>query len=553
MPPANYKIILDFPSDSPALGFDQTAAALKDIIEGSRPQFAVGIFGTWGSGKTTLMHAIARLLDPDTTIPVQFSAWRYEREPHLIVPLLDTVRDALIQWAHSKKNKNSKAEALKTASTVGKAIYSVLAGLSFKVGMPHALEVSFEANKALAQADSFWEKEKDAKVSRSFYHAAFKALHDSFAEFLGTESKRRIVVFVDDLDRCLPQGALEVLETMKLFFDLEGFVFVVGLDQSVVERSIDIKYRSDGPAGTPADGSYQIRGADYIKKIFQLPYTIAPVAVTQLNEFLDAVYAEAKLPQEQEQELRTVVTPHLQFLVTESGVNPREIKRYLNAYTLVSKIKPHLEKNVVLALQTIRFRRDWEVASRALLSYREVFTDAVKRQLANDSTALRDLDQTLAGTPESFMSYVSQGSPGNALLTTQNLAEYIYTGEAATSSRGTVFIDAIRDVAQLTKQLRACEAAPIMQDANYLGQYASSVNSVVGKMKDLSLGRLGPTLQDWSDHVNQQAPYAPNTPREDAEPLKKRWIAEEDAIRRRVLNQLMELYQNSGQSAAAVA
>jgi len=72
-------------------------------------------------------------------------------------------------------------------------------------------------------------------------------------------------------------------------------------------------------------------------------------------------------------------------------------------------------------------------------------------------------------------------------------------------------------------------------------------------MKDLSLGRLGPTLQDWSDHVNQQAPYAPNTPREDAEPLKKRWIAEEDAIRRRVLNQLMELYQNSGQSAAAVA
>jgi len=54
MPLSDYKIILDSPSGNPALGFDQAAEALKEIIESSRPQFAVGIFGTWGSGKTTL-------------------------------------------------------------------------------------------------------------------------------------------------------------------------------------------------------------------------------------------------------------------------------------------------------------------------------------------------------------------------------------------------------------------------------------------------------------------------------------------------------------------
>jgi predicted KAP-like P-loop ATPase len=39
----------------------------------------------------------------------------------------------------------------------------------------------------------------------------------------------KIVIFVDDLDRCLPDNALDVIESMKLFFDLPGFVFVVGL------------------------------------------------------------------------------------------------------------------------------------------------------------------------------------------------------------------------------------------------------------------------------------------------------------------------------------
>jgi KAP family P-loop domain len=70
---------------------------------------------------------------------------------------------------------------LGTASTVGKVITALVAGISFKVGPPGALELSFEA----AHGDL------------------------------------RYVVFIDDLDRCLPQGALEVREAIKLFFEKE--------------------------------------------------------------------------------------------------------------------------------------------------------------------------------------------------------------------------------------------------------------------------------------------------------------------------------------------
>jgi len=123
-----YKIILDVPSRRPALGFDQTAIALKDIIESSDPRFAVGIFGGWGSGKTTLLRTIESLLDTEKVVPVQFSAWRYEKEEHLIVPLLDTVRDGLVKWAD--QHPEARKGARKTASTIGKVMKSILAGTS---------------------------------------------------------------------------------------------------------------------------------------------------------------------------------------------------------------------------------------------------------------------------------------------------------------------------------------------------------------------------------------------------------------------------------------
>lgn len=225
-------ILVDQPAAEPALGFQAYARALTNVITDSDPQFAVGIFGPWGCGKTTLMGAIKSGLDPNTAIPCDFSAWRYEGEEHLIVPLLDTLREGLLEWAQGQGDAANAAKD--AASTVGKVIQSIIAGLSFKMGVPGAIELSFEANKALEQARAPRRDDggEDARVPRSFYHAAFRALRSSFEAVVGCElpdtsaastcrrrPKRRIVVFVDDLDRCLPKSALEVIESLKLFFD----------------------------------------------------------------------------------------------------------------------------------------------------------------------------------------------------------------------------------------------------------------------------------------------------------------------------------------------
>jgi predicted KAP-like P-loop ATPase len=236
------KLLLDLPASRPALGFDDTAEALARIVEYSDPRFAVGIFGGWGSGKTTLMQAIRARLAPDRLVAVGFVAWRYEKEEHLIVPLLDTVREALLEWSANRPVE--KPRASRTAAAVGRVMRSIIAGTSMTIGVPGAIDLTFDANKALAAQAADGEQDEAASVPGSFYHASFCALRAAFHEFVGPDpdTARRIVVFVDDLDRCLPESALQVLESMKLFLDLPGFVFVVGLDQEVVEHVIDAKY-----------------------------------------------------------------------------------------------------------------------------------------------------------------------------------------------------------------------------------------------------------------------------------------------------------------------
>jgi hypothetical protein len=431
-----YRILLDSPSDRPGLGFDRFAQAFSQIIQESDPRFAIGIFGEWGSGKTTLMRAIeAELSKDDTVVLVWFNAWRYEKEEHLIVPLLDTLREALVDWAgRSKASPSAKERAIKAAATVGKAARAILAGLTLKARMPGGgPEVALEASKVLADwrtSDSAADR-RSSEEPQSFYHASFKALQGALAQFVEGRA-RRIVVFVDDLDRCLPLKALEILESMKLFFDLEGFIFVVGLDRRVVERSIKAKFQVERLL-QDEEADAGIEGPEYLKKIFQVPFTLPPVSHAQLDEFLESIYG-ADLSPEQRDDLQSRVRPHLDSIITESGVNPREIKRYINAYTVQMRTRPELDPDTVLGLQTIAFQPDWEEAYDVLLAEREVFTSIVRRRLEGDRHAVENLWPDLKSIPESFYGYLSSPA-GDSLLHAPSLDPYIHSIEATRSTQ----------------------------------------------------------------------------------------------------------------------
>ena len=97
---------------------------------------------------------------------------------------------------------------------------------------------------------------------------------------INKDNKARLIVFVDDLDRCLPEKAIEVLEAIKLFLEVPGVVFVLGMDREVVERGIEARYGHFFYGDGMAQGAVElpISGDSYLQKIVQIPFHLPPLA-----------------------------------------------------------------------------------------------------------------------------------------------------------------------------------------------------------------------------------------------------------------------------------
>lgn len=414
---AGFKVVLDDPALSPGLGFGDYAAALTEMTLYSRAEFAIGIFGGWGSGKTTLMQAARRqLAGHDRVVTVWFNVWRYEKDPHLIIPLLDVLRDALQDRARTAP------WARDAAVTVGRAGGALLAGLKLSVDTIPCFKIDFEPGKVIEVINK-----SDSKGPLSFYHAGFALLRKAIADISGNGA-RRVVIFVDDLDRCFPASALQILESMKLLFGMEGCVFVVALDEEIVEKAVAVKY------GATAE----VSGAAYIKKIFQVPFTLPRTGIGQLPDYLDLIEATAGFGDAQLGDFRDHVRPHFSYLADEGAINPRGIKLLINAYVLQLKVLgprlgDDLDPDVVLALLCMNFRPDWrsyhdQLAAEPQL-VQPILREAVRSPGAGGEVWLAGAAQPV---PPSLLRYL--GDAAWPLLLVTDLRPYLTAAESTWSA-----------------------------------------------------------------------------------------------------------------------
>jgi energy-coupling factor transporter ATP-binding protein EcfA2 len=549
---APVKILLDTPSANPGLKFGPMAAALAKIIETSQPRFAVGIFGDWGSGKTTFMDALARHLSDESTVAVQFNAWRFEREPHLLIPLLDTVRESLTAWAKARPTE-PRERVRDAARRIGRVVRALAAGASGEVGVPGAIKLKYDVGDALEELDA---GDREGQRPQSLYFAGFQELSNAL-KGLESDGISRIVVFVDDLDRCLPANALEVLESMKLFFDLEGVVFVVGLDEEIVERAVRAKFaetQADQPAvvgdgaGATADGDdARVRPApaqslsrDYVKKIFQLPFALPPVGADQLDELLTSIYRDARLGDEQYTDLRDRVRKYLRHVAREGRVNPRQVKRFINAYTLQTLVKPQLDRDIVLALQTIVFNEDWAPAYEAIVGDWLSFRNDLERYRTGDEAALADLWPREHPAPPDLTTYLLSEEVV-PMANEQNLDAYIYSLESTRSTQHWV-IEAYKDLSEVRRLIRAMNDSQAVTGeefsrlADMLGKALSSLASHVGTARTANSSRLL-QLVDETAEINRQL-HPPGVPPEEAEAIVRTRLAQLTAQEPRLKRQV---------------
>jgi hypothetical protein len=134
-----------------------------------------------------------------------------------------------------------------------------------------------------------------------------------------------------------------------------------------------------------------VTGADYVKKIFQVPFGLPRVNPDDPRAFFDALIGGADLPEEQAADLWATVWPHLEFISEDGSVNPREVKRLVNAYTLQmkllsGKLRPQQpDPNVVLALQVMVFRSEWRRLYELLAADSTLFLEALRTAIDDRS------------------------------------------------------------------------------------------------------------------------------------------------------------------------
>jgi len=393
-----------------ALGFKAWAQALEEIICSSETPITIGVYGIWGSGKTSLMRMTEDLLkEKDVVRTVWFDAWKFDKTHDLRVALIDTV----LRRIQNDENIN---ESLKME--VGNLLKRVnWLGLG-KAAISSLLPLSSLASHVMdSLVESFLKKPEDIPEKTLELIGEFEGeFKDLIREYIGYQG--RLVVFIDDLDRCIPEKAIDVLESMKLFLHVRGSVFVIGADKIVIEDGITQKY------GEKSENW----GKSYLDKIIQIPINLPPLRKDIITErFIWGL----GIPDE--------IKKHAS-IIAEVGDNPRLIKRLLNRFEvqriLADKKKLKIENNVMAKLVVIEFR--WPEFYIDLISvYSETGTNLAR--ILGEISKGADIEREKRLEEWKFlkkylddrrlMKYLLKDEP---LLADINLDHYVYMGLSTT-------------------------------------------------------------------------------------------------------------------------
>ena len=384
-------ILDDLPTDRDALDFSPYVRTLVSVCKTASTPLTIGVFGTWGSGKTSLMKMVQKGLPRNYTV-AWFDAWKYDKEDtlwraFLLTILLaveakvgeteelKTLQTMLYRGLELEKSGGVTIDLAKLGAKVAQGAVQI--GLSFIPPLAQLTKLVEELQKSGLQnlgedsVDAIRRERTKIFIEQVRSLEQFQDKFRSLVQSYVTAKNGQLVVFVDDLDRCLPDKALEVLEAIKLFVDAPGCVFVLGLDHEVIARGVEIRYK-DFVRQENGQRIHPIDGARYLEKIIQLPFTIPPVERADMGDFVCALSQE---------------WPHVEcprVFAEGLGNNPRQIKRTVNVFLMLSRLAEERADKLQGLVKPLRLAKVVVIQAVAPALYR-LFTD--------QPGLLRDLEQ----------------------------------------------------------------------------------------------------------------------------------------------------------------
>jgi len=259
---------------------------------------SIGVYGDWGSGKSTVLKMVLRdLKKNERVIPIWFNGWLFEgyqdARSALMGSILDSLKDRIRRDKGRFRKTAKKIEALaKRIDVIQAGGVVVRYGLPIALGLPHLTLATAAADtfKALKESgknvelDELRKLIKDAPASADVRESV-SAFRVEFAELLNELDVDAVVVIIDDLDRCLPPTIIETLEAIKLFLFVPQTAFVVGADERLIRHAVRLRFPElPGPEAEV--------GRDYLEKLIQIPVTIPQLSATEIESYLSLLFVQ---------------------------------------------------------------------------------------------------------------------------------------------------------------------------------------------------------------------------------------------------------------------
>ena len=321
-------------SDTDLLGRQNLINSLVAMIASSKQDtpFTIGLLGDWGSGKSNVMYLLRKALgdrdDKKRFYFANFNAWEYEHTENMAAGVAQEVFKGFLTektlYQNFKlrlkfgKKENGVLLPIILLTVIAVAIFSLVMIFAYdNQGWYAGLGVStIIIGGFIKQIFTILEHPLTSKVN-SYLKLPSYAVHLGTIPMLkghlqtlcdiviphDDENPNRLIVFVDDLDRCDPQAISKTLNAIRLIMDIENVVVIIGIDHRIAFRAVEKQYVDlADDERTSADIA-----RDYLGKIIQLPVILNKPGENELENFIsNSLFKDVKDLSETENQKKSI-------------------------------------------------------------------------------------------------------------------------------------------------------------------------------------------------------------------------------------------------------
>lgn len=306
---------------------------------------SIGVYGDWGSGKSSLMYMCKdRLTKADEKIKcLVFNGWLFENYEDAKTAILGTILDEMSKEERLSTKAKDIIKGLYKSVDKFKLVKGALKyGTDLLVTGGMGTLLSITTNQILEKLQENVESSKLEEIQSNISNELnnkelredIREFQKEFADLLEESNISRLVVFVDELDRCRPDTILDTLEAIKLFLFKGKVAFVIGADERHISYAVKSKFKD-------IEGIQIDIGKEYLEKLIQYPIRIPQLNADEVEIYIACLLLQSELEYEDFEKV-------LSWTIEEKKKDFEKFK--INSVSDLFKEKPELQTKVVESL-----------------------------------------------------------------------------------------------------------------------------------------------------------------------------------------------------------